>query len=136
MKAKDTLWRINWGDGDNAYIVAPDIETAKERMAASKEMVNYVVKLDYIYQEIFNAGMAKCAETHFKPDWEIKAQDVKDASEEGFKAGIKEDRKEVGEWLAGITVSGNAVANELLIVEGIANLKRGEMPEIKEVKHD
>ena len=53
-----------------------------------------------------------------------------------FKAGQKEGRKEVGKWLAGITVSGNAVANELLIVEGIANLKRGEMPEIKEVKHD
>ena len=49
-----------------------------------------------------------------------------------FKAGQKEGRKEVGKWLAGITVS----ANELLIVEGIANLKRGEMPEIKEVKHD
>ena len=40
----------------------------------------------------------------------------------------------MGNWLAGITISGNAVANELLIVEGISKLKRGEMPEIKEVK--
>jgi len=40
MEAKDTLWRINWGDGDNAFIVAPNIKTAKERMAASKEVSN------------------------------------------------------------------------------------------------
>lgn len=37
--------------------------------------------------------------------------------------------KEVGEWLANITISGNAVANELRIIEGIGTLKRGEMPE-------
>jgi len=33
------------------------------------------------------AGKAECAKTHFKPDWIIKAQDIKDATEEGFKAG-------------------------------------------------
>jgi len=36
--------------------------------------------------------------------------------------------KAVGEWLANLTISGNAVANELRIVEGIEKLKHGEMP--------
>lgn len=36
--------------------------------------------------------------------------------------------KAVGEWLASITISGNAVANELRIAEGIVKLKHGEMP--------
>ncbi|MBA7499332.1 hypothetical protein ES704_02072 [subsurface metagenome] len=36
--------------------------------------------------------------------------------------------KEVGEWLANLTVSGNAVANELRIMEAIGKLKCGVMP--------
>ena len=41
------------------------------------------------------AGKEECAKTHFKPDWIIKAQDIKDATEEGRKAGIKE----VVDWM-------------------------------------
>ena len=37
--------------------------------------------------------------------------------------------KAVGEWLANITVSGNAEANEIQIVEGIVELKHGRMPD-------
>ena len=48
----------------------------------------------------FEAGKAECAKTHFKPDWKLKAQDIKDATEEGYKAGKQEGRKEVVErWL-------------------------------------
>ena len=52
--------------------------------------------------------------------------------ETGWQA-IAEDQdvstlKAVGEWLANLTISGNAVANELRIVEGIEKLKHGEMP--------
>jgi len=43
----------------------------------------------------------------------------------------EETLKAVGEWLANLTISGNAVANELRIVEGIVKLKRGEMPELR-----
>jgi len=32
MKAKDTLWHVNFGDNDDAFVIAPDIKTAKERM--------------------------------------------------------------------------------------------------------
>jgi len=54
----------------------------------------------------------------------------------GWRA-IAEDQDEstlkaVGEWLANITVSGNAEANEIQIVEGIVELKHGRMP--KEIK--
>ena len=41
----------------------------------------------------------------------------------------KKTLKAVGNWLAEITISGNAVANELKIVNAIRSLKRGEMPE-------
>jgi len=35
----------------------------------------------------------------------------------------------VGEWLANLTISGNAIANELRIVEAISYFKQGKMPE-------
>jgi len=51
-----------------------------------------------------------------------------------LEAQDKKALKAVGKWLADITISGNAVANELLIVEGISKLKQGEMPELMEVE--
>ena len=57
MKAKDTLFHINWGDGDDFYITAPDRATAIERMPDGKDMVNYVVELKHLYQIIYKAGM-------------------------------------------------------------------------------
>jgi len=61
MKAKDTLWHVNFGDNDDAFVIAPDIKTAKERMGGGKEMVNYVVNLDHLYQKIFKAGQKEMA---------------------------------------------------------------------------
>ena len=55
-KSPNTLWHINWGDGDNTYIIAPDKETAIERMPDGKDMVNEVVQLDHLYGLIFKAG--------------------------------------------------------------------------------
>jgi len=52
----NTLWHIDWGDGDTYFIVAPDKETAISRMPDGQGMVNHVVKLDHIYQCIFKAG--------------------------------------------------------------------------------
>lgn len=58
--------------------------------------------------------------------------------EAGASAIIPEVRaatlKEVGSLLADILISGNAVANELKIVEIAGAFKRGNMPE--EVKHE
>ena len=56
MEAKDTLFHINWGDGDTTFVIAPDEETAKARMPDGKDMVNYVVKLDGLYQMILKTG--------------------------------------------------------------------------------
>lgn len=72
---------------------------------------------------------------------------IKETSDVLIKAGISPDRvfgnwgrevwnncykdtlKAVGEWLADITISSNAVANELRIVEAIKSLLNGEMPD-------
>ena len=62
MKTKNTLWHINWGDNDNAFIVAPDIETAEERMPDGKDMVNSITRLDLLYQMIFRAGQKEVVE--------------------------------------------------------------------------
>jgi len=62
MKAKETLFHINWGDGDTSFVIAPDEETAKDRMADGKDMVNYIVKLDSLYQRIFKAGIKEVVE--------------------------------------------------------------------------
>ena len=57
MEAKDTLFHINWGDGDNCYCIAPDKATAIKRMPEGRGMVNYVVQLDHLYQLICKAGI-------------------------------------------------------------------------------
>ena len=56
MEAKETLWHINWGDGDNAFVLAPNESVARERLPESKDRVNFIVRLDSLYQIIFKAG--------------------------------------------------------------------------------
>jgi len=60
----------------------------------------------------------------FNPD-RVYAHWVRDIWDTTYRDALEE----VGEWLANITIYGNAVANELKIVEGAIKLKRGEMPE-------
>lgn len=85
MKAKDTLFHINWGDGDDTFVIAPDEETAKERMPDGKDMVNYIVRLDLLYQRIFKAGIKEVVlcmvnDFHFSPiegSWHQEKWDAK-----------------------------------------------------------
>ena len=53
---KDTLFHISWGDGDDTFVLAPDKETAIERMPDGKDMVNSIVRLDALYGMIYKAG--------------------------------------------------------------------------------
>lgn len=62
METKDTLFHINWGDEDNFYVVAPDEKTAIERMPDGKDMVNYIVRLDLLYQMILQEGIKEVVE--------------------------------------------------------------------------
>lgn len=62
MEARDTLWHIDWGDGDTTFVVAPDRETAISRMPDGKDMVNTVVQLDCLYNLILEAGIRKAVE--------------------------------------------------------------------------
>ena len=62
MKAKDTLWHINWGDGDNFYILALDEEAAIKAMPDGQGMVNYAIRLDSVAAEIFKAGIKEAVE--------------------------------------------------------------------------
>ena len=54
--AKLTLFHINWGDGDNSYIVASNETEAIKKMPDGKDMVNYVVQLDALYNLIYEQG--------------------------------------------------------------------------------
>ncbi len=38
------------------------------------------------FEKAYQAGKAACAQTHFKPDWKIKAKDIKEAEQEGYEA--------------------------------------------------
>ena len=62
MEAKNTLFHIDWGDGDTTFIIAPDEQAVRERMPDGKDMVNYVVRLDNLYQRIFRAGIREVVE--------------------------------------------------------------------------
>jgi len=61
-RAKDTLWHINWGDGDNSFIIAPDEKTAIERIPEGVGYANFIVRLDSVYQQIFKAGRKEVVE--------------------------------------------------------------------------
>jgi len=87
MEAKDTLWHINWGDGDNFYVIAPDKETAISRMLDGKDMVNSVAKLDHLYSLIFKAGYNQSLQDH-KHEWD-----------DNYYKGKQVGRKEVVEWV-------------------------------------
>ena len=56
MADKNTLFHINWGDGDNTFMIAPDEATALKQMSEGSDMVNFVVNLDLLYQTIFKEG--------------------------------------------------------------------------------
>ena len=56
MEARKTLWHINWGDGDDFYVVALTKEAAINAMPEGKDMVNYVVKLDSVATALYKAG--------------------------------------------------------------------------------
>ena len=58
------------------------------------------------YDEGFKAGQEECAEKHFAPDWPIKAKDIKDATEEGRRAGKQEGREEVVEFVEANLIGG------------------------------
>jgi len=58
----DTLFHINWGDGDNTFVIAPDKATAISMMPDGQGMVNYVVKLDALYRMIYKAGQQSVVE--------------------------------------------------------------------------
>lgn len=58
----ETLFRINWGDGDDSFVIAPDEATAISRMPDGKDMVNYVVRLDALYRMIYKAGQREVVE--------------------------------------------------------------------------
>ncbi len=53
---KESLFHINWGDGDNCFIIAADENTARGGMSDGRDMVNFIVRLDAVYKMIFEAG--------------------------------------------------------------------------------
>ena len=83
MADSDTLWHIEWGDGENTFVIAPDKEAAIEKMPDGKDLVNSVVKLDGLYNMIFKAGYDKCLAI----------------TEKNYLLGKKHGRREVGEWV-------------------------------------
>jgi len=108
----DTLWHIEWGDGDTIFVIAPDKETAIERMPDGKDMINNVTRWDALYQTIFKAGYEQGLKEQGTPhaDAEIRLADKEYAEryriewmrdnqwKEAFAAGKQEGRKEVMEF--------------------------------------
>lgn len=56
MGYKESLFHIEWGDGDNSFVIAPDIKTARERFSEGQGFINSIVDLSAIYNLIFKAG--------------------------------------------------------------------------------
>jgi len=56
VESKETLFHIEWGDGDHSFIIAPDGATAVERMTDGKDTVRSVTNLAELHKMIFKAG--------------------------------------------------------------------------------
>ena len=93
----------------------------KDRLLTNKEIREYSLMADKEARDLTNS-----TEGCFKP--EDIDNIYEDAGRDLVKSQDRRTLKAVGEWLADITISGNAVANELKIVNGAIKLKRGEMP--------
>lgn len=50
-------------------------------------------------EEAYQKGKEDCAETHFKPDWEINAKMLLEAINEARRATAKDERHAVAKWL-------------------------------------
>lgn len=59
---KDSLYHIEWGDGDHLFVIAPDKEMAIEGMPDGKDMVKSVTRLDALYEMIKQEGQREVAE--------------------------------------------------------------------------
>ena len=58
MLSEDTLFHIEWGDGDHVFIIAPTKEEAIGRITDGKDMIRSVVELKHLYNLIYQAGVA------------------------------------------------------------------------------
>jgi len=76
MEAKDTLFHINWGDGDTTFVIAKDKEDAQNKMGDGKDMVNYIVQLDRLYGLIFKAGIKEVAEWIEKDRYQVNQKNI------------------------------------------------------------
>ncbi len=95
-QAKDTLWHIDWGDGDTSFVIAPDKKTAIERMPDGNDMVNTIVKLDGLYQMIFKAGAEAQLAKALKPtDEELRKAVAEGMPKVLFHKVIHEPQKDI-----------------------------------------
>ena len=92
MEARKTLWHINWGDGDDFYVVALTKEAAINAMPEGKDMVNYVVKLDSVATALYKAGQdSRLKEVK---EWIEEHREDKDALDkwQAFLKGLEGDK--------------------------------------------
>jgi hypothetical protein len=59
---KETLFHIDWGDGDTTFVIAKNKKDAISKIPDGKDMVNYIMRLDGIYSMIYKAGITEAVE--------------------------------------------------------------------------
>ncbi len=93
---KDTLWHIDWGDGDTNFVIASSKKKAIAKMRDGKDMANFVVKLDYLYNFIFKAGEEKARGNILAKLRQPRTDTILRAY---FDGGKQQGIKEVVEWV-------------------------------------
>lgn len=88
-----------------------ELQEAINKLPVIQKAHIYEPKIEDVAEICFKAGKEECAKTHFKPDWKIKAKDIKDATEESRKATIRE----VAEWLVSHNTA-RATAEDIYIL--------------------
>lgn len=93
MKAKDTVMTL---DVVKEFIPLETVEIVGQKLGYEGHRLWEAFRnsLERQAEISFKAGMAECAKSHFKPGWMFKAHEVKEATEEGYKAGYKQALKD------------------------------------------
>ncbi len=115
----DKLFHIEWGDGDNSFVLAKDDVEAREKMGDVKDMITMVVELPAVFQSIYNVGYTRAIE-HLAGRVESgKVRWLEAGLEAGKVVGRQEERERIHDYIQILVKNGDLEVNDGVLLYDI-----------------